>query len=69
MTRDGLDTRLYAAVVLLGIACCVAVAIGAVTTVVLAALLGKPLLLLPPSLIIAFVITQLGRLRRLGQGE
>jgi hypothetical protein len=60
---------LYTAVVVLGIACCLAVAIGVVALVVLAVLLGKPLLLAPPVMMLAFVVTQLGRLRWLSQGE
>lgn len=63
--RDALDTRLYAAVVYLGVACCFSLAVASVISAGLAIALGQPVLFSPLAMTVFFAITQLGRIRRL----
>jgi hypothetical protein len=65
--RDELDTTLYAALVYVAIACCGALAIGAVISAAFAIFFGQPLLFAPLVTLVIGAITQLGRIRRLAR--
>jgi uncharacterized protein (DUF2062 family) len=66
--RDALDTRLYAALVYLGVACCFALAVASVVSAAFAIALGQPWLFAPLAVTVFFAIAELGRIRRLTAG-